>query len=153
MRALPIGEFMLGVKQTALRPGELLAAVTCRCSTAGRATPRSGVRNAMVIAISGACLAVDEPSRSVRIALGSVAPTIVRAAEAEAFAAEAVDWERSGRSPRPVAEFGRLAAAASSPIDDHRSTAAYRRHSIDVLAQRAAAPGVHRQRRGGRSRA
>jgi CO/xanthine dehydrogenase FAD-binding subunit len=35
-----------------------------------------------------------------------------------------------------VAEFGRLAAAATSPIDDHRSTAAYRRHSIAVLAGR-----------------
>ena len=33
-------------------------------------------------------------------------------------------------------EFGRLAAAASRPIDDHRSTAEYRRHAIAVLARR-----------------
>ena len=136
VRELPIGEFMVGVKRTARRPGELLAAVTIRCSTAGRATAKVGVRTAMVIAISGACLAVDEPSRSVRIALGSVAPTIVRAAEAESFAAEAVDWQARSVAADAVAEFGRLAAAASSPIDDHRSTAAYRRHSIEVLARR-----------------
>ena len=92
MRELPIGEFMIGVKRTALRPGELLTAVTVPLLDGWQGYAKVGVRNAMVIAISGACLAVDEPSRSVRLALGSVAPTIVRAAEAEAFAAEAVDW-------------------------------------------------------------
>jgi CO/xanthine dehydrogenase FAD-binding subunit len=33
-------------------------------------------------------------------------------------------------------EFGRLVASAARPIDDHRSTAAYRRHAIEVLARR-----------------
>ena len=136
VRELPIGEFMVGVKQTARRPGELLAAVTIRLLDGWQGYSKVGVRTAMVIAISGACLAVDEPSRSVRIALGSVAPTIVRAAEAESFAAEAVDWQARSVAADAVAEFGRLAAAASSPIDDHRSTAAYRRHSIEVLARR-----------------
>ena len=91
----------------------------------------------MVIAIAGACLAVDRPTRSVRLALGSVAPTIVRAPEAEAFAAGAVDWD--GRRRRPAtaaARFGELAAAASRPIDDHRATAAYRRRAVEVLARR-----------------
>ena len=32
--------------------------------------------------------------------------------------------------------FAELAAAAARPIDDHRSTAAYRRHAIGVLARR-----------------
>ena len=35
-----------------------------------------------------------------------------------------------------VVEFGRLAAEAARPIDDHRSTAAYRRHAVAVLARR-----------------
>jgi CO/xanthine dehydrogenase FAD-binding subunit len=30
-----------------------------------------------------------------------------------------------------------MVAAAASPIDDHRSTAAYRRHAIGVMAARA----------------
>ena len=41
VRELPIGEFMTGVKQTALRPGSCSPRSPCRCSTAGRATPRS----------------------------------------------------------------------------------------------------------------
>ena len=135
-RELPIGEFMLGVKRTALQPGELLAAVTLPLLDGWQGYAKVGVRNAMVIAIAGACLAVDESGRSVRIALGSVAPTIVRAAEAEGWAGEAVDWSARTVEADAVAEFGRRAAAASSPIDDHRSTAAYRRHSIAVLAAR-----------------
>jgi CO/xanthine dehydrogenase FAD-binding subunit len=136
VRELAIDEFMVGVKQTALRPGELLTAVTVPLLDGWQGYAKVGVRNAMVIAISGACLAVDGSARSVRLALGSVAPTIVRAREAEAFAAAAVDWSARSVPRDAVAEFGRLAAAASSPIDDHRSTAAYRRHSIDVLARR-----------------
>ena len=76
---------------------------------------------------------------SVRLALGSVAPTVVRAPEAESFAAGAVAWDEPDR-PLPddaVAEFGRLAAAAAHPIDDIRSSAGYRRHAVEVLARRA----------------
>ena len=90
---MPIGEFMVGVKRTALQPGELITAVTVPLLDGWQGYAKVGVRNAMVIAIAGACLAVDRPTRSVRLALGSVAPTIVRAAEAEAFAAAAVDWD------------------------------------------------------------
>jgi CO/xanthine dehydrogenase FAD-binding subunit len=136
IRTLPIADFMLGVKRTDRRPDELLTAVTVPMVAGWQGYTKVGVRNAMVIAISGACLVVDEPARSVRIALGSVAPTVVRAPEAESFAATEVDWERRTVDPAAVAEFGRLAAAASRPIDDHRSTAAYRRHSIEVLARR-----------------
>jgi CO/xanthine dehydrogenase FAD-binding subunit len=135
-RQLPISAFMTGVKQTALRPGELLTSVTVPLLEGWQGYAKVGVRNAMVIAISGACLAVDGPTRSVRLALGSVGPTVVRARAAEAFAAEAVDWSSGTVAADAVAEFGRHAAEASSPIDDHRSTARYRRHSIDVLARR-----------------
>ncbi|MDQ3542973.1 MAG: FAD binding domain-containing protein [Actinomycetota bacterium] len=136
VRSLPIAEFMLGVKKTAREPGELITAVTVPLLDGWQGYVKVGVRNAMVIAISGACLAVDTPSRSVRLALGSVAPTIIRVSEAERLAAERVDWATGSIDPNDVAEFGRLAAAASRPIDDHRSTAAYRRHSIEVLARR-----------------
>jgi CO/xanthine dehydrogenase FAD-binding subunit len=135
-RRLPIAEFMRGVKRTALRPGELLTTVTVPLLSGWQGYVKVGVRNAMVIAISGACLAVDEPSRSVRLALGSVAPTIVRAGDAERLIADSVDWDARTVAAEAVGEFGRLAAAASNPIDDHRSTAAYRRHSIRVLAER-----------------
>jgi CO/xanthine dehydrogenase FAD-binding subunit len=90
----------------------------------------------MVIAIAGACLAVDRPTRSIRLALGSVAPTIVRAPDAEAFAAGAVDWSAGAVDGAAAARFGELAAAASRPIDDHRAAAAYRRRAVEVLARR-----------------
>jgi CO/xanthine dehydrogenase FAD-binding subunit len=135
-RSLPIGEFMVGVKRTALQPGELIAAVTVPLLDGWQGYAKVGVRNAMVIAIAGACLAVDRPSRAVRLALGSVAPTIVRAPEAESFAASAVDWEAGTVTDDAVVRFGGLAAAVSRPIDDHRSTAAYRRRAVEVLAGR-----------------
>jgi CO/xanthine dehydrogenase FAD-binding subunit len=136
VRRLPIAELMVGVKRTSLRPDELLVAIDVPLLHGWQGYAKVGVRNAMVIAISGACLALDEPSRSVRLALGSVAPTIVRAVEAEAHAAAAIEWDKMTISAEALAGFGELAAAASSPIDDHRSTAAYRRHSIGVLALR-----------------
>jgi CO/xanthine dehydrogenase FAD-binding subunit len=79
---------------------------------------------------------VDRPSRSVRLALGSVAPTIVRAGEAETFAGSRVDWDALAIDDAATVEFGRLAAGAARPIDDHRATAAYRRHAVEVLARR-----------------
>ena len=135
-RELPVGEFMTGVKRTARRRDELITAVTVPVLDGWQGYAKVGVRNAMVIAIAGACVAVDRPSRSIRLALGSVAPTIVRASEAEAFAQSHVDWETSGIAADAEREFGRLAAAASRPIDDHRASAAYRRHAVEVLARR-----------------
>ena len=71
-----------------------------------------------------------------RLALGSVGPTILRCPEAEAFAATGSMANGAAVSQNGVDEFGRLAAAAARPIDDHRSTADYRRHAIGVLAGR-----------------
>ena len=95
-----------------------------------------GVRNAMVIATASACLASDVSSRSLRLALGSVAPTIIRCPDAEAYATGAVDWEARTVGDDVARRFGELAARASRPIDDHRSTAAYRRHAIAVMSTR-----------------
>jgi CO/xanthine dehydrogenase FAD-binding subunit len=135
-RSMPVHEFMVGVKRTALVPGELIESVTLPLLDGWQGYSKVGVRNAMVIATASACLAVDTPSRSVRLALGSVAPTIVRCDEAEAFAAGAVDWATGTLTDDAVARFGELAAAASRPIDDHRSTAEYRRHAVEVMARR-----------------
>lgn len=135
-RSMPVHEFMTGVKRTARRPGELIVAVTVPLLDGWQGYAKVGVRNAMVIAIASAALVVDEPSRSVRLALGSVGPTILRAAAAEAHAVDAVDWDRGTLDEESVVTFGRLAAEAARPIDDHRSSAAYRRHAVDVLARR-----------------
>ena len=96
-----------------------------------------GTRNAMVISIACAAVMVDPDGRTVRCGLGSVAPTPVRAAEAEAFIAGEIDWDGGPSAPpAAVARFGELAAAASSPITDHRSTADYRRRAVQVITAR-----------------
>lgn len=135
-RDLAVHEFMVGVKRTALAPAELITAVTVPLLDGWQGYAKVGVRNAMVIAIAGVCVAVDRAGRSVRIALGSVAPTIVRATDAEQLAAGAVDWSANTLDEASIDQAGELAAQASRPIDDHRSTAAYRRHAIAVLTRR-----------------
>jgi CO/xanthine dehydrogenase FAD-binding subunit len=136
-RSLPLREFLVGVKRTALEPGELVVAVDVPRPDGWQGFAKVGVRNAMVIAIASACLAVDRPARRVRLALGSVGPTVLRATEAETWVAGALDWDRDGAVDPDVAEeFGRLVALAARPIDDHRSTAAYRAHAVGVLGRR-----------------
>lgn len=135
-RTIPVHELMVGVKRTALEPGELITEVTLPVLDGWQGYSKVGVRNAMVIATATACLAVDRPGRSLRLAIGSVGPTILRCAEAEAFATAEIDWSAGTLSEEAVVRFGELAAAAGRPITDHRSTAEYRRHAIGVLARR-----------------
>jgi CO/xanthine dehydrogenase FAD-binding subunit len=135
-RSLPVSEFMVGVKRTALEPGELIASVTLPLLDGWQGYSKVGVRNAMVIATASACVATDTPNRSVRIALGSVAPTIIRCPDAELLATAEADWERRHIPPEIATRAGRLAAEASRPIDDHRSSAEYRRHAVGVMVTR-----------------
>jgi CO/xanthine dehydrogenase FAD-binding subunit len=135
-RDVAFADFATGPKRTQLQPGELITGVSVPVLDGFQGYVKVGVRNAMVIATASACLALHRPERSVRLALGSVGPVIIRATEAEVFAATAVDWQAATATAGVVAEFGRLAGVAARPIDDHRSTAAYRRRAIEVLAAR-----------------
>jgi CO/xanthine dehydrogenase FAD-binding subunit len=83
-------------------------------------------------------LAIDAQTRTVRCALGSVGPGPIRATAAEQWLAAAITWDGTAAEPADLAHFGRLVAGAARPIDDHRGTAAYRRHAVGVLAERAA---------------
>jgi CO/xanthine dehydrogenase FAD-binding subunit len=153
-RSLPWHQFHLGVKKTALRPDELILGVRWKVLRGPGSFSKIGTRNAMVISLAGLCLALDEDDRTVRVALGSVAPTIVRSPEAEALAAAAMEgadaWEDRAATlgPGVFEEFGELAAAAARPIDDVRGTASYRRHACAILARRALAWAME-DRRGG----
>ena len=134
-RSVPFAEFMIAPKRTALLPGELIEAISLPVFSGWQGYAKVGVRNAMVISNAGACLAVDD-NGGIRLALGSVGPTIIRCREAEAYAASAVDHGERAVTDAQADEFARLAAAAARPIDDHRSTAEYRRHAIAVLSRR-----------------
>jgi CO/xanthine dehydrogenase FAD-binding subunit len=135
VREVAFAEFMVGPKRTALQPGELIEAISVPVFSGWQGYAKVGVRNAMVISNAGACLAVDDEG-GVRLALGSVGPTIIRCSDAESFAASVVDHVGRSVTDADAAEFGRLAAAAARPIDDHRSTAQYRRHAVSVLSRR-----------------
>ena len=135
-RSLPVGEFMVGVKRTALGPGELIESIEVPLLDGWQGYSKVGVRNAMVIATASACVATDVATRSIRIALGSVAPTVIRCPDAEAAAIAAVDWDAGSIPPEAAEAAGVAAATASRPIDDHRSTAAYRRHAVAVMVRR-----------------
>jgi CO/xanthine dehydrogenase FAD-binding subunit len=142
-RSVPVLEFVTGVKKTVLEPGELVTAVRLPVLRGPQEFLKVGTRNAMVISVVMAALVVDLDGHTVRLGLGSVAPVPVRAREAEAFLQGHLDWNGAGDGRPGVtdasafARFGELAATATAPIDDHRSTAAYRRHAVSVCARRA----------------
>ena len=142
-RSLPWHEFLTGPKTTAIAPGELIAGASWPTPAGPSTFAKVGPRNAMVISICSVCVQVDETAETVRVAIGSVGPVVLRAPRAEAFARDAIgEADAWGDPSRPVGEavaarFGELVAAAARPIDDVRSTADYRRHAVRVLAARA----------------
>ncbi len=143
-RVIPIDEFFTGVKRSAVAPDELITAVWISPPSGPEQFAKIGTRNAMVIAVAAFGLALHPGRRSVGTGIGSAAPTPVRAREAETFVAAALDeaglWDSRNELPESVVtEFGALVSAASRPIDDVRGTAAYRRHSLAVLARRTLA--------------
>jgi CO/xanthine dehydrogenase FAD-binding subunit len=142
-RTVPWTGFLVGPKRNAMRPEELILGVRWRISTGPGSFSKVGPRNAMIIAVASLCLIIDEARREVRIALGSVGPTILRARDAEARLSQAMaesgTWnDPAAPVPAPaVEEFRAGVAAAAQPIDDVRGTAAYRRHVCGILARRA----------------
>ena len=128
-RRVPIDEFVVGPKRNVLAADELIAAVWVRKPTGPQQFAKVGTRNAMVIAVCS--FALDLGSERVGTCIGSAGPTPIRALEAEEFATGL-----SSLSETDAARFGELVAAAASPIDDVRGTAAYRRHALGVLAKR-----------------
>lgn len=158
-RAIPWSAFLVGPKQNAMRPDELILGMRWRIATGPGSFSKVGPRNAMVIAVASLCLVVDEARREVRVALGSVGPTILRARDAEARLSRAIadagGWDdRAAPLPaRAVEEFCIGVAAAARPIDDVRGTAAYRRHASGVLARRALSWALEDRRPPGSTRA
>lgn len=137
-RHVPVAEFMVGVKKNVLAPGELITGVTMPVRRGWQGYSKVGVRNAMVIATASACLAMDRDHGAVSLALGAVGTTILRCRDAETWLAGEIDLsaEKLEIGAELAREFGRRAAADARPIDDHRSTAAYRGHAVGVLSSR-----------------
>ncbi len=142
IRRIPAAEFYTGVKRNALEPDELIAAVLIPSASGPQQFSKIGTRNAMVIAVSAFACALHPDRRAVGTGIGSAAPTPRRATAAEQFVAGELEsaglWDSRGELPDSLARaFGERVAAAASPIDDVRGSAAYRRHSLSVMARRA----------------
>jgi CO/xanthine dehydrogenase FAD-binding subunit len=142
-RSMPWHVFLTGPKKTALAPDELVIGARWPLRRGPGSFSKIGTRNAMVISVASVCLVVDEENARVKVALGSVGPTILRATEAEQQIAAAMASSGAWQDPsitipdQVIDEFGELVAAAAKPLDDVRGTAAYRRHGCRVLARRA----------------
>ncbi|MGZ4544472.1 MAG: FAD binding domain-containing protein [Blastococcus sp.] len=141
-RQIPVAEFYTGVKRNALAADELIAAVLIAPAAGPQQFSKIGTRNAMVIAVSAFACALFPDRQAVGTGIGSAAPTPRRAPDAEAFLAGELGaaglWDSRGPLPETLARaFGERVAAAASPIDDVRGTAAYRLHSLSVMARRA----------------
>lgn len=140
-RSIPVREFCLGPKRSALMPAELIAAFRVRPAAGPQQFAKVGARNAMVIAVASFALDMDPERRQVGTGIGSAGPTPLAAEEAERFLegvlAEGDFWTTRAELPAEVlASFGRLVAGAARPIDDVRGTADYRRHALVVMARR-----------------
>ena len=135
-RTLALDAFYRGVRLTAMQPDELITGVTVEPLDGNQRGifVKLGLRQAVNIAIINVAvvLAFDgERVTRARIALGSVAPTVVRACEAEAaLAGQVLDAETIERAAS-------LAVQAACPIDDVRASADYRRRMVRLLVQRA----------------
>ena len=134
-RKLPLGEFFTGPGKTALRRGELLTGVTVpfRARAAGQflklGRTAVGDISVMNVAVLGWPDEAAASGSQWRIALGSVAPTVIRAPDAERLLS--ADTSSAG-----IEAAAQAAAASARPIDDIRATAAYRRDMVRVLTRR-----------------
>lgn len=145
-RSLAVADLATGPGRTVATAGELLTGVTVPRPPAnsGSAYIRLEYRRAMEIAVVGAAalvtLAGDGTIAAARVALTAVAPTIVRAPDAEAALAGARGDAATFRAA------GEAAAAAAHPIDDVRASADYRRAMLVVVVARTLAAAAARAR-------
>jgi carbon-monoxide dehydrogenase medium subunit len=137
VRRMSVESFCTGFRATALQRGELVRAISVRRLGATRRGMylKLGLRRAQAISVISVAVVVefDETARvtDARIALGCVAPTIVRARAAESVLVGRT-LDRAARL-----EASALAVAAIAPIDDVRGSAAYRRTTVAALVERA----------------
>jgi xanthine dehydrogenase iron-sulfur cluster and FAD-binding subunit A len=138
-RVLPLADFYQGVRRTALGPGELLREIRLPALGPERRGIflKLGLRRAQAIAVVNVAVVLAftgpgpaAPVAEARIALGCVAPTIVRASAAEAAL-------RGRPLSAGAGAAAALAAEAISPIDDVRGSAAYRREAVTALVAQA----------------
>ncbi|MCY3720251.1 MAG: FAD binding domain-containing protein [Anaerolineaceae bacterium] len=135
-RQVALADFYTGLRRTVMRPDELMTEIEFPAMRAGQRGIflKLGLRRAQAIAVINLAIVLELEGHRVKrasIMLGSVAPTILRAENAEqALVGQTLD----AATIEGVAD---LTAAAPSPIDDVRGSAVYRRRTLKTLTRRA----------------
>ncbi len=142
-REVPLTDFFVGVRRTVLAPNELLVELLVPATgphsggTYVRHTPRRELDIAVVGVASQLTLSNGVCSKA-RVVLASVAPTPVRARDAEAA------LEGQAVTPELIARAADLAVGAAKPISDQRGSAEYRTHLVRVLTRRTLTTALER---------
>ncbi|MBM4325851.1 MAG: xanthine dehydrogenase family protein subunit M [Deltaproteobacteria bacterium] len=136
-RDIPVNDFFRGPGETVIEPNELLVSLHIETPPpwSGGSYIKLGARKAMEISMVNVAAMItlqsaDGPIVDVRIALGAVAPTPVRALAAEDLLVGAIPSEELFR------KAGEIGVGMCSPITDHRGTMEYRCMMIEVLTKR-----------------
>jgi carbon-monoxide dehydrogenase medium subunit len=147
VRTIPLAELFRGPGQTALAPGEVLTKVSAPRPAAGSGSAymRHVPRREMDIAVVGVAVSLDldrdgRTVKDARVTLASVAPTPIRAPQAE----QALIGQQINEAT--LQKAGEGAAADARPINDVRSTADYRRDLLKVYTRRVAQMAYGRAR-------
>lgn len=134
-RTLALEDFLVGVRKTALAPGELISGFEIPLPEKHEARfLKLGPRESLAISKVNAAVRARKQGgvlKDVRIAVGSAAPTVFRAKDAEAA------LEGTWPDEAQIAAAAKAAQARSSTISDLRSTAEYRTAMVEVLVRRA----------------
>lgn len=136
-RTLPLAELLVAPRRTGLSPDELVLSITVPPVEGFQEYFMVGPRNAQFYPTASIALVVAWRTRDVRLGLGNAGPVAKRAARAEAFARDAIDWPGRRIDAGVAAAFGEHAAAACAPPSDVAAGADYRRHAVKVMARRA----------------
>ena len=135
-RTVDLNTFFRGPAETDLDPTEIVTEIQVPAMPDGgrgvylKLSPRSRMDLA-VVGVGTVVSMEDRTFQDVRIGLGAVAPTPIRAKKAEVFLTGAkVDDET-------ILSAANTASEESKPIDDHRASAEYRRMMVEVLVRRA----------------
>lgn len=135
VRTVPLDGYFLGYKKDVRRPDELITRVswTRLPGRSSNAFYKLARRKGDAITVTGVAVTVSvENGRCarVRIALGAVAPVVMRAKKAEALI------EGAALCDARIDAAARQAAEECRPIDDVRASAGYRRHAVETLVRR-----------------
>ena len=134
-RQSSLTDFFIGPRRTSLEPDELLLEIIIPKENLGKPASfiKFGLRKGQALALVNAASALwveGDKFKDVRIALGAVAPVVMRATKAEAL------LEGQIISEDLVHEAAKIAVGEAKPIDDFRASREYRNDLIEVGTRR-----------------